>query len=63
MLKDISHFKSEKQMTKNEISNSQREKGSNKHIKLSTLFMMAHKSTKKKRFVFQQQPIPIEIST
>jgi hypothetical protein len=29
MLKDISHFKSKKQMTRNEITNSQREKGYN----------------------------------
>jgi hypothetical protein len=42
ILKDISHFKSKKQMTRNEISNSQREQGSNKQRKLSTLFMMAH---------------------
>jgi hypothetical protein len=48
MLKDISNFKSEKQMTRNEISNSQREQGSNKHTKLSTLFMMAHKVPKRK---------------
>jgi hypothetical protein len=29
MLKDISHFKIEKQITRNKISNSQREQGSN----------------------------------
>jgi hypothetical protein len=46
MLKDISHFKSEKQMTRNEIRNSQREQGSNKWTKLPTLFMMAHKVPK-----------------
>jgi hypothetical protein len=47
MLKDISHFKSKKQMTRNEIGNSQREQGSNKQTKLSTLFMMAHKVPKR----------------
>jgi hypothetical protein len=30
MLKDISHFKCKKQITRNEITNSQREQGSNK---------------------------------
>jgi hypothetical protein len=30
-------------MIRNEISNSQREQGSNKQTKLPTLFMMAHK--------------------
>jgi hypothetical protein len=48
MLKDISHFKSKKQMTRKEISNSQREQGFNKHTKLSILFMMAHKVLKRK---------------
>jgi hypothetical protein len=51
MLKDISHFKSRKEMTRNEIRNSQREQGSNKRTKLPTLFMMAHKVQKGKVYL------------
>jgi len=56
MLKDSSHFKKVKQITRNKITNSQREQGSNKQTKPSTLFMMAQ-STEKKRFVFQHKTL------
>jgi hypothetical protein len=59
MLKEISHFKCEKQMKRKEI----REQGSNKQNQTLHTFYDGTQSTKNKRFVFEQQPIAIEIST
>ena len=56
MLKSLSHYKKVKQITRNEITKSQREQGSNKQTKPSTLFMMAQ-STEKKRVVFLHQTL------